>query len=717
MASPRRSSPPPPPTPPSASAAPGMSSHVPPSFGQPGIRISYRPKQLLLGSTAAAAAAAAAASQPPSHLCPTLTVSVPPASIHHIFNHRQWRAGMLMSDALVSGAFDIAGKTVLELGAGTGLPSITAALLGTPKLVVASDYDEPAIVSELKRNVRANSPQQPHNGSAIKVCGHIWGKNVDELLDCLPTPRPALGGGAAGLVGSGLAAPRFDAILMADCLWDPLSHADLLKTLTSTLARTADARVHVIAGLHTGREKITGFLRRAHRAGLGLAPIAPPSSQPLWPSLAASTPVPNGTKVEDDALVHSAERILELEVSGNKPVASTEEDASASADVEVEEHADEPRLTGNRRLFLVDGYGPETEGDVKMRNKWLTVWNSDEPPPCYLLPSPPQQRSASGSEPAMPATMSTLLLMTGLAGRRFGGSHARMLTGWARRCVSTGSRARSALPAATVNALRHAGSRHPTLSQVARQPRPHTLARFNSTSSPQSPKTPANAKVEDPSNALAHYQGPLAGTFTRLKLFSLGSLALAGTLTPILLLAPGEVSMAGRIGLCLTALSTSGVSTALIAWIGQPYAGRMQLLAGDKGASPRIRIETVSWTLRPQVTTVFEPGFLRATSRPFATWEITNSPPPLALEGSDADAGSEAAAAAAAAAVTKVVSETVDVKTGKVVGRWVVKYDASTRTKAGDGWKMEGRCEVEGKPSRYFNVHEELLDDEWRVLG
>ncbi|KAN0061024.1 hypothetical protein ACQY0O_006758 [Thecaphora frezii] len=607
MASPRCSSP----------SLPGMSSHVPPSFGQPGISISYRPKHLLLASHRAQRDASI---QSPSQPCPTLSVTVPPASIHHIFNHRQWRAGMLMSDALVSGAFDIANKYVLELGAGTGLPSITAAKLGTSKLVVASDYDEPAIVSELKRNVGANLPKSDPKSQGIKVCGHIWGKNVDELLDCLPTPRLSLGAPRTG----NAAAPKFDSILMADCLWDPLSHADLLKTLTSTLARTPDARVHVIAGLHTGREKITGFLRRAHRTGLGLAPIPSHTSAPLWPSLPDSAEVVGKTKVGDEALASAAERILELE----------------------------------------------------------------EPSPFKFM------------------AMSSMVLATAGSSRRLRSSFARMAsTTLTTHCMST-----ARLGTATV--LQRAHSHRPVASSNMPRLQARVPLRFNSTSSSgpvkasSSPAAAAN-RVQVPTDALAHYEGPLARTFTRLKLFSLCSLALASTFGPVLMLAPGEISMAGRVGLCLTALSTSGVSTALIAWIGQPYAGRMHLLAkGEKEAGPKIRIETVSWKLKSMVTTVYEPSFLRATSRPFATWELTNAPPPLAVSSNETNV-----------AVTKVVSETVEAKTGKVVGRWIAKYDATTMTKTEDGWKMEGRCEVEGKPIRYLNVHEELLDDDWRVLG
>ncbi|KAF6767315.1 hypothetical protein PSEUBRA_003939 [Kalmanozyma brasiliensis GHG001] len=233
-----------------------------------------------------------------------------------------------------------------------------------------------------------------------------------------------------------------------------------------------------------------------------------------------------------------------------------------------------------------------------------------------------------------------------------------------------------------------------------------TVPRLNSTppstasTAPTAP-TPAVAAAPEGSSVLATYEGPLARTFTRLKLFSLGSLGLASILTPILLLAPGEISLAGRVGLSITALATSGVSTALIAWIGTPYVGSMRLLKRDGKVG--MELNTVSWRLRPQRTLVYEPTFLRPTSRPFAAWEIANSAPTVTLGQGES--------------VEKLVAETFDVKSGASLGKWIAKWDGSARSKDGEEWKAVGRVEVKGRPTRYFNVHEELLGDDWQVLG
>ena len=232
--------------------------------------------------------------------------------------------------------------------------------------------------------------------------------------------------------------------------------------------------------------------------------------------------------------------------------------------------------------------------------------------------------------------------------------------------------------------------------------RPHvaTPSRFarSFTTTPRvwTPPSTVASKVLGETRVLATYEGPLARTFTRLKLFSLGSLALASVLTPVLLLAPGEISMAGRVGLCITALATSGVSTALIAWIGTPYVGSMRLLATPQRQHV-MELNTLDWRLRRRTTLVYEPSFLRPTSRPFAAWELSNNAP--------------APAQVPEAEITKQVAETIDDKSGTSKGTWAVTYAPAAEGGA------SAKVVVKGKPTRYFNVHEELLGEDWQVLG
>ena len=61
--------------------------------------------------------------------------------------------------------------------------------------------------------------------------------------------------------------PGFDVVLAADTLWNLDTHQVFVQTLQLTLKRTAHARVHLVAGLHTGRYVIQSFLNRVAKAG------------------------------------------------------------------------------------------------------------------------------------------------------------------------------------------------------------------------------------------------------------------------------------------------------------------------------------------------------------------------------------------------------------------------------------------------------------------
>jgi EEF1A N-terminal glycine/lysine methyltransferase len=73
------------------------------------------------------------------------------------------------------GRFPITGESVLELGAGAGLPGILTALEGA-ELVVLSDYESPTILDNLRRNVHENILENMQ--SKVKVEGHVWGQST-----------------------------------------------------------------------------------------------------------------------------------------------------------------------------------------------------------------------------------------------------------------------------------------------------------------------------------------------------------------------------------------------------------------------------------------------------------------------------------------------------------------------------------------------------------
>jgi len=96
-----------------------------------------------------------------------------------LFAHFIWNAAIFTADQITSGAFEVEGQSVLELGAGAGLPGILAALHGAV-LVVLTDYDSAPLIANLRRNVEANIPLSllPQ----VKVEGHVWGSESTHII-------------------------------------------------------------------------------------------------------------------------------------------------------------------------------------------------------------------------------------------------------------------------------------------------------------------------------------------------------------------------------------------------------------------------------------------------------------------------------------------------------------------------------------------------------
>ncbi|KAI1414269.1 hypothetical protein F5Y13DRAFT_159150 [Hypoxylon sp. FL1857] len=188
-----------------------------------------------------------------------------------LFSHYLWNASLLLAEFVEAGAlelpldvglgrltpadFDVRGLETLELGAGTALPSIMAALLGA-KNVVVTDYPSATVLETLRRNVTANAKPEcsPHNSLApLIVEGHAWGE-----LDT------SFAGQHQG---------RFDRVFVCDCLWMPWQHANLHKSIAwflKTPTSSSSARAWIIAGFHTGRAKMRGFFEDAALAAEGL---------------------------------------------------------------------------------------------------------------------------------------------------------------------------------------------------------------------------------------------------------------------------------------------------------------------------------------------------------------------------------------------------------------------------------------------------------------
>jgi predicted nicotinamide N-methyase len=131
---------------------------------------------------------------------------------------------------------------VLELGAAAGLPGILIAkLYGDAALVTVSDYPDEQLIRTLSNNVARNGVSR-----SCHTIPYAWGSDSSCLL------REDI---------------SFDVIIAADTLWNPDLHSLFITSLQTTLKRSPMARVHLVAGLHTGRYTLQSFMSAARKAG------------------------------------------------------------------------------------------------------------------------------------------------------------------------------------------------------------------------------------------------------------------------------------------------------------------------------------------------------------------------------------------------------------------------------------------------------------------
>ena len=136
----------------------------------------------------------------------------------------------------------IRGKTVLELGAGAGLPSIVSAILGA-KRVVTTDYPDVELIENLAWNIDASSVllPQPSSTNVIIPEGYLWGSSTSKILShiILPSPSPSQ------QQEQQEQQTGFDTLLLADLLFNHSCHDALVSTIRQTLSRTSAARALV----------------------------------------------------------------------------------------------------------------------------------------------------------------------------------------------------------------------------------------------------------------------------------------------------------------------------------------------------------------------------------------------------------------------------------------------------------------------------------------
>lgn len=115
-----------------------------------------------------------------------------------------WDSALVLSH-WISAHINFQGKTVLELGAGAGVPGMTAALLGASRVMLT---DVQPLLHALLKNVEANGLKE-----RVEVKELVWGsdESVNEIIASTSS--------------------MFDVVLMSDVFFDPEDIESLGRTL------------------------------------------------------------------------------------------------------------------------------------------------------------------------------------------------------------------------------------------------------------------------------------------------------------------------------------------------------------------------------------------------------------------------------------------------------------------------------------------------------
>ena len=190
-----------------------------------------------------------------SHSSPSITLITPTTQAENWSLHASsiWTSSIFLADHLpdLQLTQHISGKAeqtndpraprklrVLELGAGAGLPSILIAKSYEGVEVITSDYPDPEVIKALKNNVARNDVVHQ-----CQVVSYAWGSDPSVFRQ-LNSPDDQ----------------TFDVIIAADTLWNSQLHLLFLDSLHKILRRSGDARIYLVAGLHTGRYTLQAFM-------------------------------------------------------------------------------------------------------------------------------------------------------------------------------------------------------------------------------------------------------------------------------------------------------------------------------------------------------------------------------------------------------------------------------------------------------------------------
>jgi nicotinamide N-methyltransferase len=164
---------------------------------------------------------------------------------HPLWGHHVWNASVAMARFIEHNSELFIGKSILELGAGAGLPSIMSALCKA-SLVIATEYPDHVLLQTLWNNIVCACSNPPSLDSdqgnvdrniplnSIHAMPLRWGsqEHVQKLLECSPNS-----GG-------------YDVIIMSDLIFNHSQHIALLQTCSKLLAKSPHSSIYCTFSHH-----------------------------------------------------------------------------------------------------------------------------------------------------------------------------------------------------------------------------------------------------------------------------------------------------------------------------------------------------------------------------------------------------------------------------------------------------------------------------------
>ncbi|RHW70384.1 Rab geranylgeranyl transferase component A [Trypanosoma brucei equiperdum] len=201
---------------------------------------------------------------------------------HSLWGHKLWNAARYFVKRIDSGMIDVRGKTVLELGAGLGVPSLAAFRNGA-RCVVVTDYPDESLMEILRMNTETNCTLDQLDPTAAEFLrqeavrlksaymsvhkGQETGKGDDREGKGVPlnsrcVVQPLLWGNTDHIrealkhtSGTG-----FDVLLLSDILFNHVCNDDLAGTVVQLLQRSPKAAAYCAFSHHRAHRQVEDLM-------------------------------------------------------------------------------------------------------------------------------------------------------------------------------------------------------------------------------------------------------------------------------------------------------------------------------------------------------------------------------------------------------------------------------------------------------------------------